>query len=270
MGADTQPTAPAPHEWTGRVDEVVAALRAAGCVFAEEEAALLRAEAATHHELARMLAQRVGGSPLEPVVGWAEFDGLRIRVSPGVFVPRRRTAWLVELAAPMLEPGQTVVDLCCGTGAVGAALAARVPGLQVFAADVDPGAVGCARGNLSPEQVFEGDLYAALPDELRDRVDALVVNAPYVPSREIRLMPPEARDHEPSVALDGGVDGLAVVRRVVGGAAEWLRPGGTLVVETSRSQAAVVLGLFAAAGFMGRVECQEEWAATAVVGRHGH
>ena len=182
----------------------MARLRAAGCVFAEEEAALLVAAAATPAELERLVGARVAGTPLELLLGYAEFCGLRVAVAPGVFVPRRRTALLVERAAALLRPGAVVVDLCCGTGAIGAALAARVAGLEVWAADVDPDAVACARGNLPPERVLEGDLYDALPDRLRGRVDVLVANAPYVPSGAIGLMPPEARDHEHRTALDGG------------------------------------------------------------------
>jgi len=252
------------------VDEVVRALRAAGCVFAEEEATLLLAEALSADELSRMVAERVDGAPLEQVLGWAEFCGLRIRVAPGVFVPRRRTAYLVDLAAPLLAPGCVVVDLCCGTGAIGAALAARRPDAVVYAADADPGAVACAGENLSPERVFEGDLYDALPDELRGRIDVLAVNAPYVPTDKIGLMPPEARDHEPPIALDGGADGLDVQRRVVAEAPAWLAPGGVLLVETSIGQAATTLTLFENAGLAARIERDDELAATAVVGRLRH
>src|SRR6476469_2893108 len=93
---------------------VVAALRAAGCVFAEDEAALLAAAAASEAELDGMVARRASGVPLEHVLGWAEFCGLRIAVGPGVFVPRRRTELLVRLATPLLRPGDVVVELCCG------------------------------------------------------------------------------------------------------------------------------------------------------------
>ncbi len=252
------------------MDDVVAALRAGGCVFAESEAALLRAEATSDDELVRMVADRVAGTPLEHVVGWAEFCGLRIRVRPGVFVPRRRTSYLVELATPFLKPDGVAVDLCCGSGAVAAALASRMPDVDVFAADIDPAAVACAGENLSPEQVFEGDLYDALPQRLPGRIDVLVANAPYVPTDFVPLMPAEARDHEPRFALDGGVDGLDVVRRIAGGAREWLAPGGVVIVETSGVQADEVLALVETVGLSGRIERDEELAATAVVGRRGH
>jgi len=248
------------------MEVLVGRLRAAGCVFAEEEAALLLAEANTAAALEEMVAQRVAGQPLEQIVGWAEFRGARTHVSPGVFVPRRRTEFLVELAAPLLASSRTAVDLCCGTGAVGAALSREVPGAKVYAADLDPAAVACARRNLPAARVFEGDLYEALPDALRGRVDVLAVNAPYVPTGEIALMPVEARDHEHLVALDGGGDGLDVQRRVVAGAPEWLAPGGHLLIETSVRQSPVTLGLFVAAGLDARIERSAEYDATVVVG----
>jgi release factor glutamine methyltransferase len=249
------------------MDVLVGRLRAAGCVFAEEEAAVLVEEATSADELEAMTVQRVQGRPLELIVGWARFRGARTRVDPGVFVPRRRTEFLVDLAVPLLAPGRTAVDLCCGTGAVGAALAREVPGIEVFASDVDPAAVACARRNLPAARVFEGDLFEALPGSLRGRVDVLAVNAPYVPSDEIALMPAEARDHEHRVALDGGFDGLDVQRRVVDGAATWLAAGGHLLIETSVRQAPVTLAVFSAAGLDARIEHSDEYDATVVVGR---
>ncbi|MEV6227379.1 putative protein N(5)-glutamine methyltransferase [Saccharopolyspora shandongensis] len=242
----------------------MSSLRAAGCVFAEDEARLLLSAAADPTELSGMVQRRVDGLPLEQVLGWAEFCGLRISVDPGVFVPRRRTEFLVEQAAVLARPSSVVVDLCCGSGAVGAALAARLP-VELYAADVDPAAVRCARRNITGE-VFEGDLYRALPVALRGRVKVLVVNAPYVPSDEVDLMPPEARLHEPQVALDGGADGLDVQRRVAAAAPEWLAPGGHLLIETSRRQAPHTAELFADAGLVPSVAGCEELDATVVVG----
>jgi release factor glutamine methyltransferase len=245
---------------------VVARLRAAGCVFAEEEARLLVAAAADGAALDRLVERRVTGLPLEHVLGWAEFCGLRIAVAPGVFVPRRRTAFLVGCAADGAPPGALVVDLCCGSGAVGAALAARIPGARVHAADVDPAAVTCARRNLPGHAVHRGDLYAALPADLCGRVDVLAVNAPYVPTGAIATMPPEARDHEPPVALDGGADGLDVQRRVAAGAAGWLAAGGRLLIETSRAQAPLTVAAVRAGGLDARVLRSDELDATVVSG----
>src|SRR5579864_9525778 len=196
---------------------IVARLRAAGCVFAEDEARLLMSAARTPAELDAMVGQRAAGLPIEQVLGWAEFCGQRIAVAPGVFVPRRRTEFLVRQAEALARPGAVIVDLCCGAGAIGAALAAAVDRAEVHAADIDPAAVRCARRNV-PGQVYQGDLYEPLPSRLRGRVAIVVANVPYVPSGEIRLLPAEARAHEPRVALDGGPDGLDVLRRVAAGA----------------------------------------------------
>ncbi len=245
---------------------LVATLRAAGCVFAEDEARQLLAAAADEAELARMVAARVAGLPLEQVVGYAEFAGLRVIVAPGVFVPRRRSTVLVHEAVAGLRPGDVAVDLCCGTGAIAAALLDAVPGLEVYAADLDPAAVDCARRNLPADRVFAGDLYTALPDRLRGRVTVLVANAPYVPTDAIATMPPEARDHEHRVALDGGDDGLDVQRGVIAGAPDWLAPGGRVLVETSRRQAPRTAGLMAAAGLRPRAVTDDDVDGTAVVG----
>ena len=230
------------------------------------------------------MAQRLAGVPLEVVLGWASFCGLRIRLLPGVFVPRRRSELLVELALRAIAPHETVVpdgvsatvslgaiavDLCCGSGAIGRAIEERVGAaggrVEVHAADVDPVAVECARLNLPPERAHRGDLYDALPADLRGRVDVVVVNAPYVPTAEIALMPPEARDHEPRTALDGGADGVDLHRRVAAGAREWLAPGGTLVVETSRRQARLTRAACEDAGLAGHVVTDDDRDATAVV-----
>jgi release factor glutamine methyltransferase len=247
---------------------VVAALRAAGCVFAEDEARLLVDAARSEAGLAALVQRRAGGEPLEHVLGWAEFCGRRIAVGPGVFVPRRRTELLVRLAVELVRPGAVVVELCCGTAAVATALAAAVPGLAPHAVDVDPAAVAYARRNLEPlgGHVHEGDLDAPLPIALHGRVDLVVANAPYVPTDAIALMPPEARDHEPAIALDGGVDGLDVQRRVAGAAPRWLARGGHLVIETSEEQAPHTAAAVVEAGLTARVERCEEWDATAVVG----
>ncbi|WP_243060035.1 putative protein N(5)-glutamine methyltransferase [Nocardioides sp. SR21] len=229
-------------------DLLAATLRAAGCVFAEEEAELLLREAPDEAALEAMVERRVAGEPLEQVVGFAEFLEQRVLVAPGVFVPRLRTTLLARKARDRLSAGDIAVDLCCGTGAIAVLLRAAVPGADVYASDIDPAAVACARRNLPPDRVFEGDLYDALPGHLRGRVTVVVANAPYVPTAAIATMPPEARDHEHRVALDGGADGLDLARRVVAGASEWLAPGGHVLVETSAAQRDVLAAHVAAAG----------------------
>lgn len=274
-------------DWEAGIE---ATLRAAGCVFADEEARLIKAAAHSPAELADMVARRAAGAPLELVVGWAEFCGLRIAVDEGVFVPRRRTEFLVQegirLARrdPRHGPGRdapphtsvssptrsrcVVVDLCCGSGAVGAALAAKLAPAEVYAVDIDHAAVQCARRNLAPlgGRVFEGDLYSPLPEGLRGRVDVLAANVPYVPSADMRLLPAEAREHEPRTALDGGPDGLGVLRRVTELAPSWVAPGGVLLTETSERQAPAAAQAMAQAGLTAHVATSAETGSTVVAG----
>ncbi|MEU3455758.1 putative protein N(5)-glutamine methyltransferase [Micromonospora sp. NPDC006766] len=248
---------------------LVARLRAAGCVYAEEEAELLIGAADTGQALADLVDRRVAGRPLEHLLGWAEFCGLRVAVDPGVFVPRGRTALLVSAAAAVAGPAPAVLDLCCGSGAAALVLHGRLDPRWLAAADIDPAAVACARRNLAPlgVPVYQGDLFGAVPSEWRGRLDLVVANAPYVPSGALALLPAEARLYEVPVALDGGVDGLAVLRRVAAGAAEWLTPGGHLAVEVSAAQAEALCGVLAAAGLVPTVVHDEELDATAVTAR---
>jgi release factor glutamine methyltransferase len=264
---------------------IVTRLRAAGCVFAEDEARLLISAAQTPADLAAMVDRRVSGLPIEHLLGWAEFCGLRIEVDVGVFVPRRRTEFLVHQAAALARsvvhraavPADqaltartrtVVVDLCCGSGAVGAAVVATLDRVELYAVDIDPAAVRCARRNVAAAggRVYEGDLCEPLPATLRGHVDILLANAPYVPTEAIGLLPPEARIHEPRVALDGGADGLDVVRRVSAAAPLWLAPGGHLLVETSDRQAPQTVAAVARDGLIPRVASSEELNATVVIG----
>ena len=270
---------PSPAEFSpADLAPVVRALRAAGCVFAEEEARLLASSAQTPADLTALVTRRVAGLPLEQVLGWAEFCGQRIAVDPGVFVPRRRTEYLARVAIMLgwqaARPGEPVVvlDLCCGTGAVGAVVAAALDHAELHAADVDPAAVRCARRNVAAAdgQVYEGDLYDPLPGTLRGRVDVLTANVPYIPAGEIALLPPEARLHEPRVALDGGADGLDLLRRVAAAAPQWLAPGGSLLSEVSERQAAAARRAVAASGLGTRVTSSRDVDATVIVGtRYG-
>jgi release factor glutamine methyltransferase len=274
---------------------VVSRLRAAGCVFAEDEARLLRSAAATLADLSAMVDRRAAGEPLEHVIGWAEFCGLRIAVSPGVFVPRRRTEFLVGEAVTLARqagtghtdtghaarPRTVVVDLCCGSGALGVALATALggvagPGLalrevELYAADLDPVAVRCARRNVAAVggQVYQGDLYGPLPAALRGRIGILIANVPYVPTADVALLPPEARIYEPRLALDGGADGLDILRRVAAEAPSWLAPGGHLLTEASERQVPAIIAATAGAGLIPRVARSEELNATVVIATRG-
>jgi len=247
-------------------DPLVTRLRDAGCVFAEDEATLLR-QAASGDALEALVTRRVAGEPLEVLLGWAEFAGLRVAVAPGVFVPRRRSELLVDAALEALPDDAVVVELCCGVGAIAAAIRAARADAEVWACDIDPDAVAVARRNLPPERVLAGDLYDALPAPLQGRVDLIVANAPYVPTAEIAFMPAEAREHEHRVALDGGADGHAVQARIASGSRSWLAPGARVIIETSERQAPRTASLLENEGLVVRVMRDEERDGTCVVGR---
>lgn len=224
-------------------ERFTAALAAAGCVRAQDEAELIL-EAAGHSpdQAERLVDRRVAGEPLEHVVGWARFAGVRVQVAPGVFVPRHRSEHLVAVAAAWLatrsDAGATVVDVCAGTGALGRALYERAGPFRLVAADLDPRAAACAAANLAPIGGTSvcGDLFDALDPGLRGRIDLVLSSPPYVPTEAIVMMPREAREHEGALALDGGPDGLDVLRRLVAQAPDWLARGGALMVELSAAQ----------------------------------
>lgn len=246
---------------------IITKLQEAGCVFAEDEARLLFASARTTLELSNMVELRKSGMPLEHIIGWAEFCGLRIIVDKGVFVPRQRTAFLVRQAAALIRQKSVVLDLCCGSGAVGAVLA-HMEQIELYATDIDPASVQCARHNVSTAggRVYEGNLFEPLPKILKGRVNVIVANAPYVPTKAIEFLPPEARLHEARIALDGGIDGLDVQRRVAAAAPLWLAPGGHLLVETSERQTPQTVAIFTRYGLITQVTRSDELDATVVIG----
>ena len=251
-------------------ERAVLALRAAGCVFAEDEAQLLVEATSTgrtidRNALEELIARRVSGVPLEHILGWAEFAGVRVLVDEGVFVPRRRTEFLSSRGAELAREHEhpVVLDLCCGSGAIALAVResrGRSPwAVEIYAADIDPRAVATARRNLPhPAVVVCGDLFEPLPRTLRGRVDVLVCNTPYVPTDAIGSMPPEARLFEATYALDGGGDGLDVQRRVAAECRAWLAPGGHVLVEASEQQAPRSVELFERAGLRSRIEYSDD------------
>ncbi|HEX6246701.1 MAG TPA: putative protein N(5)-glutamine methyltransferase [Nocardioidaceae bacterium] len=257
------------------IASAVRKLAAAGCVYAEEEASILAEAARTTEQLEAMVARRAAGEPLEYVVGWTAFRGIRLAVDEGVFVPRARSGFLVEQAASLVRcrsgPGRRVVviDLCCGVGAIGAAVANEVPQVDLHAADIDSRAVACARMNLAAlgAAVHHGDLFDALPRRLRRRTDVLVASPPYVPTEEIRLLPPEAREFESTIALDGGVDGFDLVRRIARGARQWLSAEGCLALEVGEGQRDHVALILEDLGYLTRAVTSEEHGSAVVIGR---
>ncbi len=249
-------------------EEAILRLRAAGCVFAEDEAAVLAGAADGERALAALVERRCAGEPLEQVVGFADFGGVRVRLRPGVFVPRVRSELLVRVAVE--EAGRhtdpLVVDLCCGSGALGLAVREKVSGLCLHAADLDPVAVACARDNLGGD-VHQGDLFTALPPELKGRISVLLANVPYVATRHIPFLPAEARDHEPRTALDGGDDGLTVFRAVLAEAATWLAPAGLLLSEITDAQVDAAIAVVAGNGLTPAVVTDDDLDARVITAR---
>jgi release factor glutamine methyltransferase len=223
---------------------VVARLAAAGCVAAEAEAAELLAAAPDTGTLERWLRAREDGVPLGWLTGSVVFAGHRLVVAPGVYVPRPQTAELARRAVEALPDHGRAVDLCTGCGAVAAHLRAERPSAGVVGVDLDLGAVRCARANGVPAVVGHlGDPLAA------GAFDVVTAVAPYVPTSALALLPADVVRHEPRAALDGGDDGLAVVRRVVAAARRLLAPGGSLLLELGGEQDLALRTTLPAAGF---------------------
>jgi release factor glutamine methyltransferase len=227
--------------------EVVETLRRAGCVAANDEARELADSAGTAAALDAMVARRVAGEPLAWITGRTVFCGLELFVDPGVFVPRWQSEALARAASVLLPECGVAVDLCTGAGSIAAVLAARRPAAEVLATELDPVAVACAQRN--GVHVAQGDLFTPLPARLRGRVDVLTAVAPYVPRTALHRLPRDVLDFEPSIALDGGEDGLDVVRRIVSESVDWLGAGGDVLLEVGSDQCDDVARLLERAGF---------------------
>lgn len=233
-------------------DPLVARLRAAGCVFAEDEARVLRRSARDEDELAALLAARVRGEPLEQLVGWVDFGGLRLEVGPGVFVPRRRTLHLADAAVAALGSirAPVFVEAFAGVAPVAATVLAALPHAEVHVTDIDPLALRHARSNLHGRAgVHRGSVVAGLPSHLRGRVSVIAAVPPYVPVGAAHLLPREAVDHEPPAALFGGSDGLGPARALIAAARGWLAPGGRVLIEMNTAQAGAATRAGCAHGF---------------------
>jgi release factor glutamine methyltransferase len=216
-------------------DTLVARLRAVGCVFAEEEAAEIRRVGGDPDAI---VAARAAGVPLEQALGIAVFAGLDLEIGAGVFVPRRRAEVLVDAAVGARPDARIVVDLGCGSGAIGAALAIRLPGAEAYAVDIDRDALAYAvrNGERYGFTVREGDWWDALPRQLRARVDLAVAYLPHVPMSRLADIPDDFRRHEPEHTVAGGADGLDPLRVVLRDLDDWLSPDGLLVTLVAHEQ----------------------------------
>ncbi|HEV8065433.1 MAG TPA: HemK/PrmC family methyltransferase, partial [Acidimicrobiales bacterium] len=219
-------------------------LVAAGCVAAEEEADELLAAHPAAATLKAWVRRRQAGEPLAWITGSIEFCGHPVSVTPGVYVPRLQSQELAERAAGCLPTGGRAVELCAGAGAIAVHLMANDPSASVIAADISKASLMCARRNGVP--CLLADLDAGLASASFDVVAAV---APYVPTDEIRFLPADVQRHEPRLALDGGADGLVLVRRIVAGAQRLLRPDGWLLLELGGDQDDLLAEDVRAAGF---------------------
>lgn len=205
-----------------------------------------------------LIERRAGREPLQYLLGWEDFHGLRLAVTPDVLVPRPETEGLVEWALEVLggRPDPVVVDLGTGSGAIACAIATALPAAEVLAVEIAAGALAVASRNVrtlslsARVRLLAGDLFAPL-GSLSASLDLVVANPPYLPSAVIPSLPPEVSRHEPRAALDGGPDGMAVIRRIVAGAPPVLKPGGWLLMEIGEEQAGPLASLMAAEGFSG-------------------
>jgi release factor glutamine methyltransferase len=284
-----------------RSAKTVAALRAAGCVFAEDEAAILIEAAAgpddddSEPNLDELVAGRVSGEPLEQIVGWVDFSGMRLSVQPGVFVPRQRTALLaahaVSAAQRMTDSRgnragtdadvdavrPVVLEAFCGVGPVGSAVAGKVPGVDLHLGDAQVEALRCAVENVErhiqtiqpgdsaqvgePDTIVTGhvlDCLHGLSDTLRQSVSVIAAVPPYVPETAADFLPHEALDFEPSTALFGGRDGLDLVRRLIAESLDWLAPDGVLLIELGQGQVASATGFATEQGLEARSHLGED------------
>jgi release factor glutamine methyltransferase len=224
---------------------VVERLAAAGCIAATAEAAELFAAAPDEETLERWVGRREQGEPLAWIIGSVMFAGGRLAVAPGVYVPRPHTAELARRAVSRLPMNGLAVDLCTGCGAVAAHLAAAVPTATVVGVDVDERAAACARGN--GVRVVVADLAGAFGGA--SRADLVTAVPPYVPTAELARLAGDVIRYEPRRALDGGADGLDLVRRIVDAGARLLRAGGWLFVELGGDQDSLLAPTLARAGF---------------------
>jgi release factor glutamine methyltransferase len=215
---------------------IVHALAEGGCVAPEAEAdALLIAASEGVGPIEELIARRLRGEPLAWITGWVRFCGVRVRVDPGVFVPRPHTEGLARRALSLLPAEGIAVDLCTGSGAVAAVLGSAHRQATVIATDVDPVGVVCARRN--GVHALVGDLDQPLSLSLHGRIDIVTAVVPYVPTKELHLLPRDVLANEPRRALDGGPRGMTVLARAAEAAARLLRPGGSVLLELGGDQA---------------------------------
>jgi release factor glutamine methyltransferase len=248
---------------------VIRELAEGGCIAPEDEAdGLLAAAREGVGPIEELVLRRLRGEPLAWITGSVTFCGLRVRIDPGVFVPRPHTEVLARRAIALLPDEGIAVDVCTGSGAVAAVLVAAHPRATVVGTDIDPVAVACARRNGVRASV--GDLDGPVPPTLRGRVDLMTAVVPYVPTEELHLLPRDVLAHEPRRAIDGGSGGTHLLVRTASVADRWLRSGGTVLLELGGDQAAEMTAILTDLGFTDvRVHADADGQDRAIEGRRG-
>lgn len=238
------------HALENKVKEVLAR---AVVNIGPQEARWIAEAAPDEREALDLAIRRSRGEPLQYLLGTAYFRRIELEVGPGVFIPRPETELVAERAMELLPRGGTLVDLGTGSGAIALGIAHERPDATVFATEADPGAFPWAvrnRDRIAPRvQMFQGDLFDALPQELQGEVHVVVSNPPYVALDRKEILPIDVRDHEPERALYGGTDGMLVTNRLVTEARSWLKPGGWIVLEMSEQQQELMTKLLEGLGY---------------------
>lgn len=224
-------------------------------LFFQHDRPVLGDELDRYRNLVRRRAQ---GEPLQQILGETEFYSRVFKVGPGVFIPRPETERLVEEAVALLAPpdrrllAPVAVEIGCGTGIIGVALALEIPRLTIYATDINPAAIQLTGQNAhtlgagSRVHLFQGNRFDPLPEHLKGKVDLVVSNPPYVRAGDIPQLATEVADHDPVEALDGGADGLVFYRALAATVGDWLRPGGHVAVEIGDDQGQDVEDILAA------------------------
>ena len=215
------------------------------------------------------VGRRAAREPLQHITGVQEFWGLPFTVTPDVLIPRPETEFVVEAAAAAASetPVPVIIDLCTGSGCVAVSLSHVLPRARIFATDRSGAALDIARHNARRNGVadkirfLEGDLFGPLGElDLTGRVDVIAANPPYVRSGDLAGLQPEVRDFEPELALIAGPEGTEVAERIIGAAPEYLRPGGSLIVEMGLGQAESLRRIIKAAGKYGPIDVLKDLA----------
>ena len=218
-----------------------------------------------------LIDRRAAGEPLQYILGSQEFMGLNFAVNPSVLIPRQDTETLVELALKRVgekKRSLSILDMCCGSGAIAVSMAHFLPKAKITACDISPEALEVARGNAARNglngriEFRESDLFFMTKRKktvrIKDSFDMILSNPPYIPTQDIDTLQTEVRDHEPIKALDGGSDGLDFYRRIAEDASGSLKKDGLMFLEIGCDQAEAVTSLLSGAGYYSEIEVHKD------------